>query len=40
MVVKALKSKGVESTLISVGAIEEGSPDKRPFRTIQITRKN
>lgn len=39
-VVKALKSKGVESTLISVGAIEEGSPDKRPFRTIQITRKN
>jgi outer membrane protein OmpA-like peptidoglycan-associated protein len=39
-VVKALVARGVESTLTAVGEIEAGSPDKRPFRTISITRKN
>jgi len=39
-VVKALVAKGVESKLIAVGTIVDGSPDKKPFRTISITRKN
>jgi outer membrane protein OmpA-like peptidoglycan-associated protein len=39
-VVKALVAKGVESKLTAVGDIENGSPDKKPFRTISITRKN
>jgi outer membrane protein OmpA-like peptidoglycan-associated protein len=39
-VVKALVAKGVESKLTAVGAIVDGSPDKKPFRTISIIRKN
>lgn len=39
-VVKALVAKGVESKLTAVGTIVDGSPDKKPFRTISITRKN
>lgn len=39
-IVKALVAKGVESTLTPVGAIEAGAPDRKPFRTVVITRKN
>lgn len=39
-VVKALKAKGVGANLNAVGDVEAGSPDKKPFRTISITRKN
>jgi outer membrane protein OmpA-like peptidoglycan-associated protein len=39
-VVKALVAKGVESTLTPVGTIEAGAPDRKPFRTVVITRKN
>lgn len=39
-VVKALTTKGVESKLIAVGTTESGSPDRKPFRTIVLNRKN
>ncbi len=39
-VVKALIANGVETTLLPVGVTQSGVPDRKPFRTLTLIKKN